>query len=144
MDVNEIIAEMTTAYGEGSDAPSRRQWEALLALPRETPVTLINFFRFREKADYGDESVQKSGEEAFNDYAAVSVPTLEKVGGSFRIIAPFAASLIGPDEDWSLSVMASYPDIDAVLALFRDDSYREAYRHRAAACADQRVSIAFG
>lgn len=52
--------------------------------------------------------------------------------------------LMGSDEHWDIVAIGIYPDAAAVLALFADDAYREAYVHRMAAVEQQRVVIARG
>lgn len=77
-------------------------------------------------------------------YAAVSGPTLEKVGGRFLLSGPFETTLIGDDEDWDLVAIGSYPSREALLALFDDGAYRDAWGHRVAAVERQRVVVAAG
>ncbi|MCF8469597.1 MAG: DUF1330 domain-containing protein [Parvibaculum sp.] len=134
---------LIAAYGEGGAAPAREQWQALLAVPEGTPVTLLNFFKLREVAHYpkGSAATACSGQEAFSRYSAVSMPGLEKAGGRFVLLAPFGASFIGETEDWDFVAAGSYPDAASVLALFEDRDYREAYAHRAAACERQKTVL---
>lgn len=133
-------------YGDGADgaAPTRAQWRALLERPADQPVTVVNFFKLREEAAYseGMETMSPpgaSGKEAFDRYAAVSGPTLEKVGGRFLLLAPFEAALMGAEEDWDLVVVGTYPDSEALLALHEDADYRSVYPHRSAALERQKV-----
>ncbi len=133
-------------YGDGADgtAPTRAQWRALLERPADQPVTVVNFFKLRGQAVYpeGAETMQTpgvSGKEAFDRYAAVSGPTLEKVGGRFLLLAPFEAALMGAEEDWDLVVVGTYPDTEALLALHEDAAYRSVYPHRSAALERQKV-----
>ena len=139
--VAERIENLIAAYGEGDGRPSRAQWQALSALPEETPVTLLNFFKFRAEARYGGRSGEApcSGAEAFSRYAAVSAPALERAGGRFTLLAPFGGSFIGGVEDWDFIAAGSYPGRNAVLALFEDEDYRRCYVHRLAACERQKV-----
>ena len=132
LDIEGRVGRLVSWYGDGSDgsAPTAEQWRRLLARPAGTAPTLVNFFKFHE-----------SGAETFARYTAVSMPTLEKVGGRFLHVAPFGASLVGKDEDWDLVAIGSYPDTEAVLALFEDEAYREAFAHRRAACARQKVLV---
>jgi len=137
----ERIENLIAAYGEGGGLPSRAQWQALSALPEGTPVTLLNFFKFRAEARYGGRSGEApcTGPEAFSRYAAVSAPALERAGGHFRFLAPFGGSFIGETEDWDFLAAGSYPDRSAVFALFEDEDYRRCYVHRLAACERQKV-----
>ncbi len=144
MNTDVIKNELVSLYGDGSDGavPRPEQWARILGRAPDEGVTLINFFKFRETASYAGEDAGTSGNEAFNKYAAVSIPTMERVGGKFLLVAPFEASLIGVDEDWDLVAIGAYPNQQAFLDLYRDKAYREAFQHRTAACAAQKVLIA--
>lgn len=127
---------------DGIGGPTPAQWDRLLAIPVDRPVSLVNLFAFREQADYGDADEQPaSGREAFDRYAAVSAPALAGVGGRFVHFGTHLGNLVGSDESWDLVVVGEYPDLGALLALHEDPAYREAYRHRVAACSEQRVLI---
>jgi len=134
-------AELAAWYGEGT-GPSAAQWHRVLSGSDGSPITLINLFKLRPIAATAEG--QTSGMEAMARYAAVSGPTLEKVGGRFLLMGAFEATFMGDDEDWDLVVIVSYPDRAALLALCDDAAYREAWSHRAAAVERQRVLIAAG
>ena len=142
------IARLAGCYGEGEGggAPTRDQWRALLQRPQDQPITLINFFKLRGQAVYPKDTAQEatSGEEAFARYAEVSVPTVEKVGGRFLLLAPFEATFMGAGEDWDLVAIGSYPSAAALLALLEDDAYIAAYPHRTAALERQKVLACAG
>jgi len=122
--------------------PTPGQWERLLSIPLDRPVSLVNLFAFRAVADYGDSpEAPATGQDAFNRYAAVSGPTLDRVGGRFVHIGSHHGNLVGDDERWDLIVVGEYPSLDALLALHEDPAYKDAYLHRVAACARQRVLI---
>ena len=142
MDVNATIVRLIDKYGK-CGAPSEEQWLSILELPDGQPISLVNFFKLREMADYSD-GRKVSGKEAFDAYATVSGPALERAGGNFTFMAPFHASFIGPPQEWDLVVVGSYPNKNALLALFDDRLYAEAYPHRTAACDDQVVSVCLG
>ncbi len=145
--MDERIAALVSGYGDGSDGsvPTPAQWRGMLAEPGAGAPTLINFFKLRDHARYPATSVHgseaRSGHEAFGRYSAVSAPALEKVGGRFLVVAPFRNALIGDDEDWDLVAIGSYPDRDALIAIFEDAEYRDAFVHRRAACERQRVFV---
>jgi uncharacterized protein (DUF1330 family) len=142
----DVQNELVGIYGDGSDgaAPRGDQWASILSRDPDEPVTLINFFKFRDDADYGEAVSGTSGKAAFDKYAAVSIPTMERVGGKFLLVAPFEASLIGENEEWDLVAIGSYPNQLAFLDLYQDAAYREAFKHRTAACARQKVLIVDG
>jgi uncharacterized protein (DUF1330 family) len=136
MDVNKLVEDFEQNYGDGSDgtAPTADQWRRILERDPSQPLTLINFFKFR--ADVPD------SQDSFSRYAEVSMPTMQRVGGSFLLVSPAAGSMIGPEEDWDLVAIGSYPNLDAFLGLYQDAAYRAAFAHRTAACAHQKVLVA--
>ncbi len=135
-------------YGNGSDGscPTNQQWQRILNLPADAPVTLINFFKLNEVADYpagvAGMETDVSGQDAFNRYASVSIPTMDKVGGRFLHVGPFAGQFIGNEEDWDIIAIGSYPNRQALLDLYSDEGYRNVFVHRSAACARQKVLMA--
>ena len=141
------LAALINVYGEGLDGgtPTNAQWRHLLETESAGKTTLINFFKMRDTAEYPMASphAQKpgSGEDAFMRYAEVSVPTLEKVGGSFLLHGPFDGMFTGEDEEWDVIVVGTYPNRAAVLSLFEDSDYQSVFEHRSAACSRQKVFI---
>lgn len=144
------VAQLVGWYGEGADgaSPTAAQWRSLLGRPADSPVTLINFFKLRDQALYEDEAVAPavpaSGKAAFDRYAAVSMPTMAKIGGKFLLVAPFEAGFVGPDEDWDLVAIGGFANKDVLLSLWEDADYHAAYPHRTAACAQQKVVVCAG
>ena len=133
-------------YGDGTAGacPTSGQWAYALSLPSTRPFKLMNFFKFREIAEYKRSAapvVEISGADAFDLYAAVSIPTMQRVGGSFVHVGPLSGVFIGEQEQWDLIAIGSYPNVDAFLALYTDPAYRDAFAHRTAACLDQKVLI---
>jgi len=143
MDVNQQITQFMEWYGSGSDGncPTKAQWTRILTRSPEQPLTLINFFEFRDKAAYEDKTVAVSGEQAFSDYAAVSLPAMQRAGGSFLFVGPYQGMFLGEDEDWDLVAIGAYPDVKSFMALYSDELYRQAFHHRTAACKRQKVLI---
>ncbi len=148
--IDERVNQLIGWYGDGIDgaSPTRDQWRHVVQRSADSPVTLVNFFKLRADAAYtevvaGVDS-PGTGQDAFNRYAQVSMPTLEKVGGKFLMVAPFEAMFVGNNEDWDLVAIGSYPNNDALLALFEDAEYRAAFVHRTAACERQKVYICSG
>ena len=148
----EIVAHMIAAYGiEGNGvAPTAEEWEAVVSQPVDQPITLINFFKFKEIADYGPSNTNDariSGQEAFGKYAAISMPGLAKAGGNFLVTAPFGGIMINDgkdDKDWDMIVVGHYPNRASFLALYADPDYIQAFSHRCAALARQKVLFCTG
>lgn len=147
-EVDSTLADLLACYGDGADgsSPSACQWRALLEAPADGPVTLVNLFKLRRTAQYrageDDGAHAVSGQEAMMRYAAISGPALERAGGRFLVLGPMAGTLIGESEDWDAVAVGSYPNRRALLALFNDEAYRDAWRHRRAALDRQRVLVA--
>ena len=136
-DIDTRAADLAAHFGEEA-GPTAQQWRRMLSGTPDAPITLINFFKLRPVAG------ESSGMQEMMSYAAVSGPTLEKVGGRFLLTGPFEGTFMGDDEDWDLVAIASYPNRQALVALHEDSAYREAWAHRVAAVERQRVVIAVG
>lgn len=146
MNVHKLIEDFGNWYGDGADGgcPRAEQWARVLSRDPDKPVALINFFKLRETALYVGDRVSHTpvtGQEAFSRYADISIPTMERVGGKFLLVAQFEGSFVGQDEDWDLVAIGSYPNLQAFLDLYRDETYRSVFHHRTAACEKQKVLI---
>lgn len=119
--------------------PERDQFEAFKDLPRDQPILMLNFLRFREKASYPD-GREATGAEAYDAYGRDSGPVFQRVGGEIVWRAQPELMLIGPpDKQWDLVFVARYPTAGAFLEMVTDPDYREAVKHRQAAVADSRL-----
>ena len=123
----------------GHNDPERAQFEAFKALPRDTPINMLNLVRVRDQANYPD-GRDATGHEAYDAYGRESQPILEKVGGSILWRGAFETVLIGPsDERWDYAFIARYPNAGAFLAMVTDPEYQKAVKHRQAAVDDSRL-----
>ena len=144
------IERLVDWYGDGEDgtAPTREQWRRLLEWPQDQPITFVNFFKLRPIAVYEATSkagqADKTGEQAFQDYAAVSIPTVDSVGGKFLFVGPFDSAYVGDPEDWDLVAVGSFPTVETFMSLAEHPDYVDCYVHRTAACARQRVAMCRG
>ena len=119
--------------------PERDQFEAFKALPRDEPILMLNFLRFRDKADYPD-GREASGAEAYAAYGRDSGPIFRRVGGEIVWRGKPELMVIGPsDKHWDLVFVARYPTAGAFLEMVTDPDYREAVKHRQAAVLDSRL-----
>ncbi|MEM7268937.1 MAG: DUF1330 domain-containing protein [Pseudomonadota bacterium] len=119
--------------------PTRPQFEAFKALPRDTPVNMLNLVRLRENATYDDER-KATGAEAYAAYGAESGPIFQRVGGTIIWRGTPEAVLIGPEaEGWHLAFIARYPTGGAFLEMVTDPAYQIAVKHRQAAVEDSRL-----
>ncbi len=119
--------------------PDRDQFEAFKKLPRDKPIMMLNFLRFREKATYEDER-EATGAEAYAAYGRESGPIFRRVGGEIIWRGTPEVMLIGPrDKHWDMIFVARYPSADAFLEMVTDPDYRIAVKHRQAAVLDSRL-----
>jgi uncharacterized protein (DUF1330 family) len=124
--------------------PERAAFDAFKALPRDTPIHMINLLRFRDlaayPADHGLANAGLSGREAYGHYGKDSGPVFQRLGG--RIVWRGAPEivLIGPaDEAWDMAFIAEYPHAGAFMAMITDPDYRLAVVHRQAAVLTSRL-----
>ncbi|WP_432767635.1 MAG: DUF1330 domain-containing protein [Sphingopyxis sp.] len=124
--------------------PERAQFDAFKALPRDTPIHMLNLVRFRDMAAYPTDHPLAgqglTGAEAYAHYGRDSGPVFQRVGGSIVWRGTMEALLIGPGgERWDAIFVAEYPDSGAFLAMVTDPVYRQAVIHRQAAVATSRL-----
>lgn len=124
--------------------PSRENFDAFKALPRDTPIHMLNLVRFREHAEYpkGHPLAGKglSGAEAYAEYGRASGPVFARVGGTVVWRGRMEAIVIGPsDEKWDAAFIARYPDAAAFLQMVTDPEYRVAVVNRQAAVQTSRL-----
>lgn len=124
--------------------PTRAQFDAFKALPRDEPIHMLNLIRLRDLADYPEghpnHGKGMSGLEAYREYGRASSPIFRGLGGRQVWSGRPDAVLTGPaDEAWDLAFIAEYPNAGAFLAMVTDPHYREHVKHRQAAVADSRL-----
>ena len=128
----------------GSVDPTRAQFDAFKALPRDQPIHMLNLIRLRPLADYPadhpDHGKGLSGLEAYRAYGRESAEVFKRVGGKQIWAGRPDGVLTGPiDEHWDLAFIAQYPGAGAFLAMVTDPAYREHVKHRTAGVADSRL-----
>ena len=128
----------------GSIDPLRAQFEAFKALPRDTPIQMLNLIRLKPLAaypqDHPDYGKGLSGLEAYRAYGATTAQVFKRVGGRQIWAGRPETVVTGPaDERWDLAFIAEYPSAGAFLAMVTDPDYREHVKHRTAAVEDSRL-----
>jgi uncharacterized protein (DUF1330 family) len=119
--------------------PTREHFDAFKALPRDTPILMLNLVRLREHAAYPDGRTG-TGAEAYAWYGRESLPVFKRVGGSISWRGRPEQVLIGPaDERWDIAFIARYPSAAAFLEMVTDPDYKLAVIHRQAAVDDSRL-----
>ena len=119
--------------------PTRAQFEIFKALPRDTPILMLNLIRLRDQAAYAD-ARRASGLDAYTAYSRESEPIFSRVGGRIIWRGKPQQVLIGPaDEQWHIAFIARYPHAAAFMEMVTDADYRVAVLHRQAAVDDSRL-----
>ena len=124
--------------------PTRDQFNAFKALPRDTPIQMLNLVRVRALADYPadhpDHGKGLTGLEAYRAYGRESAEVFSRVGGKQIWAGRPETVVTGPtDERWDLAFIAEYPNAGAFLAMVTDPGYREVVKHRTAGVEDSRL-----
>ena len=124
--------------------PSRENFDAFKALPRDTVIHMLNLVCFREKAEYPADHAMAAkgltGREAYAEYGRTSGPVFTRVGGSIVWRGKMEAMVIGPvGRHWDLAFIARYPDATAFLEMVTDAEYRIAVINRQAAVLTSRL-----
>jgi len=128
----------------GSVDPSRAQFDAFKALPRDTPIQMLNLIRLKPLADYpadhANHGKNMTGLEAYRAYGRDSAEVFARVGGRQVWAGRPETVVTGPEEEsWDLAFIAEYPSAGAFLAMVTDPLYREHVKHRTAAVTDSRL-----
>ena len=128
----------------GSIDPLRAQFDAFKALPRDTPIHMLNLIRLKPMADYPEDHPNHgkgmTGLDAYRAYGRTTAHIFGRVGGRQVWVGRPEAVVTGPaDERWDLAFIAEYPNAGAFLAMVTDPEYRELVKHRSAGVEDSRL-----
>jgi hypothetical protein len=82
--------------------PDRANFDRFKALPRDTPIRMLNLVRFKDEAAYpeGHPLADKgwTGAQAYAEYHRAIAPVLAKVGASMVWEGGFECVVTGPEE----------------------------------------------
>jgi uncharacterized protein (DUF1330 family) len=119
--------------------PEREQFEQFKALPRDTPIHMLNLIKLKQSSAYEDGTVT-TGAEAYATYGRESGPIFQRVGGKILWRGKPESMLIGPlDEQWDIAFIAYYPNSGTFLGMVTDPDYQQAVKHRQAAVDTSRL-----
>ena len=129
---------------DGAIDPTRAQFDAFKALPRDQPIHMLNLIRVRPfaeyPADHPDHGKGITGLDSYRAYGATTAAIFARVGGKQIWAGRPDAVVTGPaDEAWDLAFIAEYPSAHAFLEMVTDPDYREHVKHRTAGVADSRL-----
>jgi len=132
------------AGASASVDPTRAQFDAFKALPRDETIHMLNLIRLKPLAEYPadhpNHGAGMSGLEAYRAYAAGTARIFDRLGARQVWVGRPEVVVTGPpDEHWDLAFIAEYPNAGAFLAMVTDPGYREIVKHRTAGVADSRL-----
>ena len=122
-------------------APTQEDLKKILQeTPKDQPVVMLNLLRFRDRAEYHDESEACSGRDAYKRYMNEAAACVKAVGAEVIWSGRSVGSLIAPPEEtWDQVLLVRYPSTDAFLAMIEDPDYKGVLKHRTAALEDSRL-----
>jgi len=121
-----------------------RQIPALLKLPRDEPIDMLNLIQFKDVADYetgsGFEDKGWSGAEAYHEYARRSQIVIDRLEADIVYAGKPLITVIGPtDEKWDAMFVLRYENATVFRALLEDPDYKAHAFHRKAGVANSRL-----
>jgi len=119
--------------------PSSEQLQALLAIPGERPIVMVNLLKFHDKARYDEPGEpEMSGREAYERYGRVMAGIVLAKGGKLRFSSRVDALVIGEvGELWDAVAIMEYPSRAAFVEIVGLPEVQEIGRHRKAGLAGQ-------
>ena len=119
---------------KNSVIPNKDQMDEFLERDIESPISMVNLLKFKEKAEYEDgRDTNLSGKEAYMIYGIEVQEHLKKVGGEIVFGGEISRLMLGEVEDlWDNVAVARYPSRTAMLEMMMDPDYQESEKHRSA------------
>ncbi|MFL2726646.1 MAG: DUF1330 domain-containing protein [Gammaproteobacteria bacterium] len=100
----------------------------------DSPITMLNLLKFKEKAEYEDgRETNLTGKEAYSIYGQEVIEHLEKVGAKLIFQGRVNRLMLGEVEElWDSVALAKYPSRKAMLEMMLDSDYQKSEEHRSA------------
>ena len=124
---------------ENAVYPTGASLGALMALPQDGPIVMLNLLKFKDKAVYKDGRVTElSGLEAYTLYGRLMSAFVIARGGKLHFNAPAAAPVIGTvGEMWDAVALMEYPSPKAFVEIATAPEVAAFGVHREAGLAGQ-------
>lgn len=124
---------------ENAVYPTGEQLGALMALPADKPVVMLNLLKFRDRAVYKDgRATELTGLQAYMLYGQLMTRFVTERGGKLHFTAPAAAPVIGAvGETWDVVALMEYPSAQAFVEIATSPEVAEFGIHREAGLAGQ-------
>jgi uncharacterized protein (DUF1330 family) len=114
--------------------PNQTQMDEFLDGDIDSPISMVNLLKFKEKAEYEDgRDTEISGKEAYQIYAIEVQEHLKKVGAEMVFGGAVNRLMLGEVEDlWDSIAIVRYPSRKAMLEMMMSSEYQESEKHRSA------------
>ncbi len=114
--------------------PNQTQMNEFLEGDIDSPISMVNLLKFKEKAEYEDgRDTEMSGREAYQIYAIKVQEHLKKVGAEIVFGGVVSRLMLGEVEDlWDSVAIARYPSRKAMIEMMMSSDYQESEKHRSA------------
>jgi len=132
--------------GDSHINPSAESLAALAKVPEGEKIQMLNFVRFREKAEYPEGHAHAgtdwSGQRAYRQYGQEVAGPLGRAGAKVIWQNTAIGTVIGPDgEAWDAIFVVEYPNAQAFQTMVSDPEYLAGAANRTAALADSRLYL---
>ena len=119
--------------------PNQTQMNEFLEGDIDSPISMVNLLKFKEKAEYDDgRETNLTGEEAYAIYADEVQDHLAKVGAEPILGGEVNRLILGEVEElWDVVAVVRYPSRKAMFKMATSDEYIESEKHRSAGLAGQ-------
>ncbi|WP_195822627.1 DUF1330 domain-containing protein [Roseobacter sp. MH60115] len=118
---------------------SKETWATFKAHLRPGPIQMLNLIRLRARAEYPDGRAS-TGAEAYRIYSDLSAPVFQALDGKIIWRGGHELTMVGPQsETWDIAFIAEYPSVQVFLDMMRNETYRDAMKHRQAGVLDSRL-----
>ena len=115
--------------------PTREEFiDFIKNYPSNTPVTMVNILKFKEKSGNGDES----GREAYLRYSKNMESFISKAGGKVIWMGNITKTIIGDyDTQPDMVLIVSYPSKEAFINMSTTPEYEEVSK-------DRKIALEYG
>ena len=119
--------------------PTKEQMEGFLEGDDNSPITMVNLLKFKDKAEYEDgRETNLSGKEAYAIYGKEVMKHLKNVGAEWIYSGDVKRLMLGEIEElWDMVALARYPSKKAMFDMITNPEYLESNKHRTAGLAGQ-------
>ena len=119
-----------------STEPTKTQLKEITEADQESSFDMINLIKYRSIAIYDseiDNSIGRSGREAYQEYVKTAFPKILALGGGLVYRGTCDHLFVGDaSQDYDELIIVHYPHRKAYLEMFHSADYQEAIKHRIA------------